>query len=73
MESALVLVNCINPQSPAAGEAALDVNVILSNDVPLAINVPSTSSFFPASNLTSTPGSIVRVTPEATVMSFVTV
>jgi len=61
------------PQSPAAGDAALDVKVTVLVDVPLATNVPSTSSTFPLSNFTVTPGSIVNVTPDATVTLPVTV
>jgi hypothetical protein len=57
----------MNFQSPAAGEAALDVNVMVLVDRPRAINVPLISRAFPLSNFTVTPGFIVNVTPDATV------
>jgi hypothetical protein len=60
-------LNLMNPQSPAAGDAALDVKVIPSEAVPRATSVPSISNAFPLSNFTVTPGSIVNVTPDATV------
>src|SRR6266851_1511745 len=56
-------------QSPGAGVAALEVKVMGSEDVPLAISVPLTNreQVLPkGANFTTTPGWMVRVTPEAT-------
>lgn len=50
------------PQSPAAGEEALLVNVIMPEGLPSATRVPSTIMPVPFPNLTVTPGSIVKKT-----------
>ena len=64
--SVLEFLNLMNPQSPAEGDEALEVNVIPLLDVPLATSVPSTTKDLPLSNFTVTPESIVNVTPDAT-------
>ena len=53
-------------QSPAAGDEALEVNVMGLPEVPWATSSPRIWRALPESNLTVTPGSMVRVTPEDT-------
>ena len=70
----LLAMNSIATQSPAFASSAglFDVNVIILSSVPCAISLPATFREKLPPNLTSTPGSIVNVTPEGTVMLFTT-
>src|ERR1700680_1713852 len=59
-------------QLPGAGVGELEVNVIRDVLVPFAMSVPPISRYVPPLNLTVTPASTVRVTPELTVVAPVT-
>ena len=50
-------------QSPAEGVDSFEVNIILSEDVPIAINVPLFWIIAEELTFTVTPASIVKVTP----------
>ena len=53
-------------QSLAAGDEALEVNVMGLTEAPWATSSPRIWRALPESNLTVTPGSLMRVTPENT-------
>ena len=56
-------------QSPGSGDGEREVKLTLSVAVPKTFNLPLAVSFLPAAKRTSTPGSIVKLSPEGIVIS----